>query len=146
FDQKLRAFRRRFEPDFADAARSGAEPGRQRLAAPGLFDRNRLQKPRAHSPCAPLSDPTRCAPAALVTRISSPLATTITSSSPITDTRGPSLSTNPLRHSTSSAFCEAELPWASPPRACCTALHEPISDHAMSAGTTAALAVCSITA
>src|SRR5690606_28437621 len=147
FDEQARAFRRRLEPNLPYAPTwCDFELRRQGIAAPRLFYRSGGQEPRGHSPWAPFSDPTSCAPSALVTSTSLPSTTTITSSSPITETRGPSLSTSTFRQSTSSALGGARLPCASPPRACCTALHEPMSDHAMSAGTTAAFSVCSITA
>ena len=64
--------------------------------------------------CRAGSLPTFCAPSAVVTSTSSPSTTMITSSSPITETRGPSLSTSTLRQSTSSTPARDALPCCVP--------------------------------
>ena len=65
---------------------------------------------------------------------------------PITDTRGPSVSTMTLRQSTSSAVPCTELPAPSRARAARRASQLPISDQPIAAETIAARAVFSITA
>src|SRR3546814_21176921 len=80
-------------PDFTNSrAWRAVKTRRQVGASPDLLDRSGGQQ-HAHLPLAPPSWPTFCADLLLVTSTSSPSTTTITSSRPITETPGPSVST-----------------------------------------------------
>src|SRR3990167_5319340 len=141
FDQQCGNCRRRFEPDSANSrAWRAVETRRQVGSPPDLLDRVGGQQ-YAHLPLAPPSWPTFCADLLLVTSTSSPSTTTITSSSPITDTRGPSVSTATRLQSISSC-----APREHPLRASNSEFQLPMSDQPMVTGTIAAFCVFSITA